>query len=214
MAQRGFKRAIELSPSYPTAPHWYSYLLLALGRFDEALANIRRAMNLDPLSLIINAQLAWGYHFARRFDEAIQQAKNTLEMDPNFGIAHLWLGLSHVQLGSYEEGIRALQSARRILAPSPTVTGVLAFAYGVSGNAEEANQLIGQMTNEQKRYVPPVSIAIAKLGLGEIDESFVWLEKSVEDRSWWLAWLKVDPLFDRARSDPRFDPLMARIGLV
>ena len=213
-AQRGFERAIELSPSYPTAHHWYAYLLMALGRLDEAIPVIHKALELDPLSLVINAQLAWALHFARRYDDAIDHARKTLEMEPGFGIAQLWLGLSHLHSGAYDNAVASLRSARKALGNAAIVSGALGYAYAVAGRSEEAGQTMEQLiADSPKRYITPVAIALIWLGLGDMDQAFQWLEKGLGDRSWWLAWLKVDPLFDRARSDPRFESLLAQVGV-
>jgi len=211
--ERGFKRSIQLSPSYPTF-HWYGYFLMALGRLDEAFVNIRQALDLDPLALVINAQLAWCMHFARRYDDAIEQARKTLEMDPSFGLAQLWMGLSYLHKGSYEVAVTTLQAAHKSLDMAPIVLGALGQAYAISGLSEEAQQTLVQLAaNAQRHYVTPVAHALVYIGLGEMDQAFEWLEKGLQDRSWWLAWLKVDPLFDRARADPRFPALMSRVGL-
>jgi serine/threonine-protein kinase len=213
-AQLSFKRAMRLSPSYPTAHHWYSYLLMAHARWDETFATIRRALDLDPLALIINAQLSWALHLSRRYDDAIEQAQKTLEMDPNFGIAQLWLGLSHVQKRDYDKALPTLQSAHQILGAAPIVLGALGQAYALAGLRDVANATIAQLAEQgRERYVTPVAIALIFLGLGELDQAFEWLEKGLEDRSWWLAWLKVDPLFDPGRADPRFQSLTSRVGL-
>jgi len=213
-AQVSFKRAIRLSPSYPTAHHWYSYLLMAHARWDETFATIRRALDLDPLALIINAQLSWALHLSRRYDDAIEQAQKTLEMDPNFGIAQLWMGLSHLQNRNYDKALPSLQSAHQILGSAPIVLGALGQAHALAGLRDVANATIAQLAEQgRERYVTPVATALIFLGLGKLDQAFDWLEKGLEDRSWWLAWLKVDPLFDPCRSDPRFQSLAARVGL-
>jgi serine/threonine protein kinase/tetratricopeptide (TPR) repeat protein len=212
-AERGFKRAIDLSPSFPTF-HWYGYLLMALGRLDEAFVNIRQALDSDPLALVINAQLAWAMQFARRYDDAIEQARKTLEMDPAYGLAHLWMGLSYLHKGSHDVAISSLQTAHKNLDMAPIVLGALGYAYAINGRSEEAHQALVQLAADaQRHYVTPVAQALIYIGLGELDQAFEWFEKALEDRSWWLAWLKVDPLFDRARSDPRFPLLMSRVGL-
>ena len=213
-AQLSFKSAIKLSPSYPTAHHWYSYLLMAHARWDEAFSTIRRALDLDPLALVINAQLSWALHLSRRYDDAVEQAQKTLEMDPNFGIAQLWLGLSHVQNGNYDKALPTLQAAHNILGAAPIVLGALGQTYALAGLRDEAKETLAELAQQgRERYVTPVAMALIFLGLGELDEAFKWLEKALEDRSWWLAWLKVDPLFDPGRSDPRFQSLMSHVGL-
>ena len=213
-AQRSFRRAIELSPSYPTSYNWFSYLLMAHARWDEAFATIRRGLELDPLALVINAQMSWALHLSRRYDDAIEQAQKTLEMDPNFGIAQLWLGLSQVQKRDFDHAIPTLQTAHTSLSSAPIVLGALGQAYAFAGLREKANETILQLTDQaRERYVTPVAVSLVLLGLGELDQAFEWLAKGLDDRSWWLAWLKVDPLFDPARADPRFHSLMSRVGL-
>jgi serine/threonine protein kinase/tetratricopeptide (TPR) repeat protein len=213
-AQTSFLRAIELSPGYPTAYNWYAYVLMAHGLWDEVFVTIRRALDLDPLALVINAQMSWALHLSRRYEEAIQQAQKTLELDPNFGIAQLWLGLSHLQIGNFKDAIAALRSAHQILGGAPIVLGALGQTYAMAGLRSKALEAVNQLAEQaREQYVTPVATAVVFLGLGELDRAFESLEESLRDRSWWLAWLKVDPLFDAARSDPRLHPLLSRVGL-
>ena len=132
-AGKEFQRAIELNPGYATAHHWYAWHLSVLGRYDEAIAEMRKAQNLDPLSLIINADLAELLLIARSYDDSIRQSRKTIEMDSNFALAHNQLGLAYLQKQMHEEAIAELQKAVRLSASSPTCVANLASAYVVSG---------------------------------------------------------------------------------
>jgi serine/threonine protein kinase len=212
-AQQGFKRAIELSPSYGTAHHWRSVLFSVLGRGDEALASIQRALDVDPLSLPGNAQLAFTLYLSRRFNDAIEQAQKTLEMEPAFSLANFFLGLSYVQKKIYDKAIANFQTAHG-LTGNPITLGRLGHAYAVAGQRDEAKRTVARLLEiRREHYVAPLSIACIYLGLGELDQVFEWMQKDVECRSWWLSFLNVDPVFDAIRSDPRFQDLKSHLGL-
>lgn len=212
-AEREFRRALELNPSYATAHHWYGYYFMALGRFDEAAAELERAQELDPLSLIINANLGFRFYWARQYDQAIQHLQKTLEVDPNFPLVHSYLGLVYVQKGMYEEALAAVQRAHT-LSGSRHTGGPLGYTYGVMGRRQEAQaQLKALLEASEQEFVPPYYIALVYVGLGEADHAFQWLEQAYKDRSGYLFELKVDPMFDPLRSDPRFQDLLRRIRL-
>jgi eukaryotic-like serine/threonine-protein kinase len=213
-AQQSFKRAIEFSPSYGMAHHWRSVLLSVLGRGDEALASIRRALDLDPLSLPSNAQLAFTLYLSRRFDEAVDQAQKTLEMEPAFSLAHFFLGLGWVQKRRYDRAIASFQTAHE-LSGNPLTLVRLGHAYAVAGQRDLAEKTLAQLIEIRRaHYVAPLSIACIYIGLGELERVFEWMRKDVEeDRSWWLSFLNVDPIFDPIRSDPRLQALASQLKL-
>jgi serine/threonine-protein kinase len=213
--ERGFKRAIDLNVGYATAHDWYSVAYLALtGRLDEALAETRRAQELDPLSLIINKHVGWHYYFKRQYDQAIQQYLKTLEIDPNFVQARLDLGKAYVQKAMFEEAIAELNKARSLSANSPAIVAALGHAYALSGRESEARQVIEKLKKAGRRhYIASYLIAEIYVGLGEKKLAFEWLEKAYAERSGYLVYLKVEPRFDSLRSDQRFADLLRRIGL-
>ena len=212
-AIREFQRAIELNPNYATAHQWYgSSGLAALGQFDDAVAEVKRAIALDPLSLVINTDLGNTYYRARRYDEAVEQMRKTLEMDPAFYYAHWNLGSALAAKGALKPAIEEYEKARA-LNDDPSMLGLLANAYAKSGNKAEALKIRDQLESiSKKRYVSGYSFALAYLGLGNKEEAFRWLEKAYDDRAGdALRFVKVEPLLDPLRGDPRFEALVAKI---
>ena len=212
-AIREFQRAIELNPNYAIAHQQYgNNTLSALGRFDEAIAEGKRAVELDPLSLVINADLGTDYYYARRYDEAIAQVRKTLEMDPGFYIAHLGLGQMLDAKGAHDAAIVECQKARA-LNDDPAVLGMLGRAYGLSGNRMEAEKILDQLKELSKlRYVAAYSFALVYVGLGNKEEALRWLEQSYQDRAGSdIGYIRVDPLLDPLRGDPRFEALAEKI---
>jgi TolB-like protein len=210
---REFQRAIELNPNYAIAHQQYgNNTLSALGRFDDAIVEGKRAVELDPLSLVINTDLGSDYYYARRYDEAIAQLRKTLEMDPGFYIAHLVLGQVLDAKGARDAAIVDCQKARA-LNDDPSVLGVLGRAYGLSGNKMEAEKILDQLKKlSQERYVSAYSFALTYLGLGDKEEALQWLEQSYQDRAGSdIGFIRVDPLLDPLRGDPRFEALAEKI---
>jgi TolB-like protein/DNA-binding winged helix-turn-helix (wHTH) protein/Tfp pilus assembly protein PilF len=207
-----FQRAIELNPGYATAHHWYAWHLSLLGRYDEAIAEMRRAENLDPLSLIINSDLAELLGLAHSYDESIRQSRKTIEMDPNFALAHNQLAQAYLQKQMYEEAVAELQKAVRLSGDSPTCIANLARAYVAAGKRSEAEKLLSDL---KKRSTPAYSnapeIAIVYVSLGDKDQAMSWLEKGFEER--FNPGVLLRPGFDPLRSDSRFQNLRRRIGL-
>ncbi|HAF04209.1 MAG TPA: hypothetical protein DCG89_10495 [Spartobacteria bacterium] len=208
-----FERAIALNPNYATAHHWYGNgPLKALGRFDEAIAEGKRAVELDPLSLINNADLGDNYYFARRYDDAIEQLRKTLEMDPGFYDAHWTLGKALEVKGALEAAIAEYQKARA-LNDDPFVLGLLGHAYASSGNKTDALKILDQLKElSAQRYVSAYSFALVYIGLGDKGEALRWLEQSYQDHAGNdIGCIKVEPLLDPLRGDPRFEALVEKI---
>lgn len=207
-----FLRAIELNPGYATAHHWYAWHLALLHRYDEALAEMRKAESLDPLSLVINADLAELLALAHSYDESIQQSRKTIEMDPNFGLAHNHLGQAYLQKHMYDDAIAELQKAVQLSGGGPTCMANLARADAASGKRSEAEKLLGDL---KKRSSPGYShgseIAVIYASLGDKDQAMNWLEKGYEER--FNPGVLLRPGFDPLRSDARFQDLVHRIGL-
>jgi DNA-binding winged helix-turn-helix (wHTH) protein/TolB-like protein/Flp pilus assembly protein TadD len=213
-AEREFKRAIELNPSYATAHHWYAYYLAAMGRHAEAIREIRRAQEIDPLSLIINTDVGEIFYYASRYDEAIEQCRKTIEMDTNFTLAHRVLAWAYEEKGMHAEAITELQKAVSISEDETNILASLGHVYAMSEKRDEARRVLNHLKKLSiQSYVPSSDIAIVYASLGEKDQAFAWLEKAYEDRSGSLILLKVWPLMDPLRSDPRFADLVRRVGL-
>ena len=207
-----FQRAIELNPGYATAHHWYAWHLSLLGRYDEAIAEMKKAESLDPLSLIINADLAELLVLAHSYDESIRQSRKTIEMDPNFALAHNQLAQAYLQKHMNDEAIAELQKAAQLSGGSSTVLANLARAYAATGRRSEAIKLLNDL---KKRSNPTYShaseIAVVYAALGDNDQAMNWLEKGYEER--FNPGVLLRPGLDSLRSDPRFQNLMRRIGL-
>jgi tetratricopeptide (TPR) repeat protein len=206
-----FRRAIELNPGYATAHQWYAWHLNLLGRKSEAIAEMRKAESLDPLSLIISADMADVLFVVRRYDESIQQSRKTLEMDPNFAIAYFELGQAYAQKRMYSEAIAEFQRAIALSGGSTTFTSNLAYAYAVSGRRNEALTILNDLTRRSNGLSNAPEIALIHTGLGENDQAMAWLDKAYSER--FNPSVLLRPGFDPLRSDLRFQNLLRRVGL-
>jgi TolB-like protein/DNA-binding winged helix-turn-helix (wHTH) protein/Flp pilus assembly protein TadD len=210
-AGKEFQRSIELNPGYATAHHWYAWHLSLLGRYDEALEEMRKAKNLDPLSLIINADLAELLVIAHFYDESIIQSRATIAMDPNFALAHNQLAQAYLQKHMNVEAIAELQKAVELSGGSPTCVANLARAYAASGKTSEAVKVLGDLKNHSNRgYSDASEVAVVYAALGDKDQAMHWLEIGYEER--FNPGVLLRPGFDPLRSDQRFQDLLRRIG--
>ncbi len=212
-AEREYQRAIELDPHYASAHHRYGNFLVNLGQFDRALAELKRAQDLDPLSLVINKTAGDPYYFGRHYDRAIEQFRQTLEMDKNFYLAHMFLGMAYEQQGRFLEALAEFQTARQ-LNDIPRVVAAIGHAYALLGQRDRAEQTLDELNRlAAHRYVSPYDIATIHTALGDVNRAITWLQRANEDRAEWLVWMGVDPRLDRLRSDVRFQDLLRRVGL-
>jgi len=212
-AVKEFERAIALNPNYATAHHFYAVgTLAALGEFDRAIAEVKRALELDPVSGIISASLGTVYTMARRYDEAIAQGRETVEMHPEFYWAHRFLGLALELKGATSEAITEYRKAFELY-DDPVVLALLAHAEVSIGKQNEARQILAQLTEEAKtRYVPAYAFAVIHLALGEKAQALDWLEKAARGHDGlFINLIKVDPYLDPLRGDPRFEALVSAI---
>jgi len=222
-AEKEYRQAIERNPGYANAHYFYGYLyLVAVGRMDEAIAEVKKALELDPLSLIINTNLGHTYYFARQYDKALEQYRKTVEMDPNFGGGLRWkLATLYEQLGRYEEAIPEHQKNFAVRWGSSAEAAAMAAevrkAYLQSGPKGYWQRRLELAIQRQRRSPEPYQSAMDLAGLysrlGDKDKAFEWLEKAYQDVDEDLLILKVDPMFDPLRSDSRFQDLLRRIGL-
>jgi TolB-like protein/DNA-binding winged helix-turn-helix (wHTH) protein/Flp pilus assembly protein TadD len=211
-AGKEFRRAIELNPGYATAHHWYAWHLSLLGQYDEAIAEMKKAESLDPLSLVINADLAELLVLAHSYDESIRQSRKTIEMDPNFALAHNQLAQAYLQKHMNREAVAELETAAQLSGDSPTVIANLARAYVASGNRSEAERLLNDLKKRSNSsYSCAPEIAVIYAALGDKNQAISWVEKGYEERFNPGALLR--PGFDPLRSEPRFQELVRRIGL-
>ena len=208
-----FERGIELNPSYATAHQWYGRLtLLATGQFDRAVAEVSRAVELDPVSPIIHSDLGSVYIGARRYDEAMKQIHTALELDPQFYWAHRNLAVALELTGAPENAIAEYQKALE-LGDDPRVLASLGHAEASIGRQNEARATLKQLTEVSKtRYVSGYGFVVIHLALGEKDRALEWLEKEARERSGFeINFIKVDPYLDPLRGDPRFEALVSKI---
>ena len=211
-AEREFLRALSLNANYATAHQWYGGYLAAFGRFDESLAEIDRAHRIDPVSLMINADMGWLSFFARRHDRAIEQLRKTIEMDPNFALAYWLLGLNKEQKGQLEEAIAEFRKAVSLSQDIPFALASLGHVLGRSGKRDEAVAALEELLRlSSRRYVSPHSIATVYVGLGQTNEALEWLNRAADERSNWIIFLNVDPVFDPLRDEPRFRKIAERL---
>jgi len=236
-AEKEFRRAFDLNPSYITLQHWYSQYSMAMGRREESLAASQRGVALDPVDLPINAHLAWHYFYARQYDPAIEACRKAMELDPHSPMPHWYLGMAYEQKREYPKAVGEFQMAFALSGGSPAPPSSQAHAYAVArealsggnpvylsslghayalaGNVVEARKVLRELDELSKhRYVSSYEKALVHAGLGETEQAFGWLEKAYGERSGWLIYLQVEPRLDRLRSDPHFRTLVRRVGLV
>ena len=212
-AAQGFQQAIQMDPRYATAYQRYSLYSIAMGRFDESLEQIKKARDLDPLSISINSSLGWRLYLARQYDRSIEQLRDTLEMDPSYEWAHFILGQAYEQKREFNLARAELQRAVELSHSSPLMISAMAHADALSGNQEEALRLLQQlMAQSKKQYVSPFYVAIVYIGLGKTETAMDWMERAFADRSNGLVFLKVEPEVDPLRSNPRFIALQKRLN--
>jgi len=213
-AERGFRKAIEMDPSYSTAHLWLALYLAAMDRMDEGLSEVRLALKLDPLSRVINLNLSRILHFARQFDDAIKQCRKTIDMYPDYLIAHRRLGMSYGEKGMFDEAEAEFKKALAISENESETMSARAYAHAGAGRTEDARKILDRLTElAKKSYVSPYSLARIHIGLDQIDEAFECLEKTHQERHGILTYLKVEPIFDRLRSDSRYSELLRKMGL-
>ena len=213
-AEKEFRRAIELNPSYANAHHWYALSLMWMGRLDEALKEIRQARAIDPLSLVINSNLGFILAAAHQHALGIEQIRKTLDMDPSFGHAHYRLGQIYVFKGMNQDAVVELKKAIALSGDSPRATAELGLAYARLGDTSEALKLLSELRARSRlRYVSPFNMALIYGGLGDNTQTLDWLEMAYKERAPSLNFLTLSPAFDSLRSEPRFTELVKRIGL-
>ena len=207
-SEQNHLKAIELKPNYPTAHHWYGELLTTMGRFEEAYVELQMAQELDPLSLAINVDLAASFYYARDFKRSERQLLNLLELNASFVRAHVILGKVYVQQGEFARGIEILQKAVELSGEDPVTLSALAHAVALIGKTPEAQKLVDDLhTTAKQRYVSAYHIAEVYLGLGNKELAYKWLDQAYENRDVELVWLKVSPVFESLRCEPRFTDL-------
>ena len=215
-AEKEFKRALSEAPHYGPGHQWYAVSLTSRGRFEEAVAEIRRAKEVDPLSLVINAVHAWVLYLGRRYDEAIDQARRTLVMDASFSLPHYYLGLAQTARGNHAEAAAELSKSIAMYG-SPgrdQDVGALGFVLARQGRIQEARALLKDLSHPGGgEYRSPYASALVHLGLDERDQALELLQRAADERFPWAIHYSVDPQLDALRADPRFKTLLQRIGI-
>jgi len=218
-AEADFKKALQLNPKYPTAHQWYASYLMQMGKFGPAQAELEKAHQLDPLSPIINSNLGFYAYYQHKYDEALNHANKTLEMVPDFWVAHHYRGLAYTMKGMYDEAIKEFRGVLRApgdgslseeaVNTNPEVAASLGFAYALSGKRRQAEGILNQLHRVAgKRYVSPRYFAIIYVGLDDKKAAMEHLQRAYENRHPGLVLIRVDPLFDRIRSEPAFQELI------
>jgi serine/threonine-protein kinase len=211
-AERAITEALRLYPSFAQAHQYYSSVLTAMQRPDEAIAAARRAMELDPLAPTATTSLGVRYYYAKRPTEAIEQFTKTLEVTPGFPVAHWGLGQCYRLQGRFAEQIDQLKSAVQLSGNSAYMRAHLAYGYAVAGERAQAEALRSELQGEAAgRYLAPYHMALIAAGLGDTNDAVNWLERAFADRSGWLMFLPVEPEFDVMRQTPAFQRLLARV---
>jgi eukaryotic-like serine/threonine-protein kinase len=214
-AEREFRRALELDPNYSLGRSFLAWHLAAMGRFDESIAEDKRALELDPLSAAVNADLGWDLYLARRYDEGIDQLSKAVDLEPNYWVSHMLLGRCYEQKGRLREAVEQFEKARNIESSIPEVLAALGHGYALSGRRAEALKIIRDLQERSKKeFVPSFSIATIYLGLGMKEEALQNIEKSYSEGSFYMIHLKVEPILDPIRSEPRFINVMRKVGHV
>ena len=212
-AEREFRRAIELDPEYGAAHHWFAFYWLTIGKEEEALASIRRAWELDPLSSVINAEVAYFSVFARQYDRGVREARSALEADSQAPSSYRTLARAYALLGNESETRAAVDQALQLSGRAPVPLSLGGAALARVGRKEEARKLLRELLDRAKtEYIFPALPALIYANLGEAGRAIEYYQEAVEERSLIASWLR-DPLLDRIRSNPRFLELFERMGL-
>jgi tetratricopeptide (TPR) repeat protein len=212
-AEKGFKRAIELTPNDPEAHLWYGIHLSTMARSDEAVREVELAQKLDPVSPGMNVYVGMAFFLAHRFDETIRRVQPIAEMHPDYHQARAILALAYEQKHEWGKAIAEMEKAYE-LDQEPEALAQLGHIYAASGRMMDARKVLGDLKElSRHRYVSAYNFALVHAGLGEQDEAFRWLQKVEQDRSEWFAQINVDPRFDVLHSDPRFAGILRSVGL-
>ena len=213
-AETEFRQALKLNPGYAHGHHWYAHLLFSSGRRDEALAEANRALELDPVSPIINLHLGWHYLYAKQYDRALDQLAKTLELDPNYALAHWYRGLAYEQKKMYAEALSEMSRAKDLLPGNLAVQSDIGHVYAVSGDRAAAEKVVTELNREAaERYVNQYELALIYVALGQKDQAFQALDRAFREHSDQLIYLNVDSRLDPIRPDSRFKNLVRLVGI-
>ena len=213
-AGREFRRALELDPRYATAHQWYAFWLTARGRLDEALVEAHTALELDPASVSIRRSVGWVYYYARRYDQARYHMARAIAMNPTAAETYRVLGLVLAHQNQWDEAERVLREGMTLPGAATYTAAALGYVLARAGKRTEAEGLLAELEAQRQRdYVSPVAFATLYLGLDDHERALDWTERALEERRGWLAYLRVNPLLDPLRGQPRFEAMIQRLGL-
>ena len=202
-AEKELTEAININPNYAPAHHFFADYLKAMGRFDEALVEIAKAQELDPLSLAINTGVGHVLYLSRQYDKAIEQYKRAVDLDPNFMMTHIWFGRTYLEKGMYKEAISELETGVKLSGESTLALAMLGHGLASAGRKEEAMQILETLKERAKtQYVPSYWIAVIYNGFKDKEQVLDWIKKAYAERSSWLVWSNVEPRFAWLRNDP------------
>jgi serine/threonine-protein kinase len=214
-AEREYRKAIALNPTYAVAHHWYGGFLSAMGRHDEAMQQAQTARSLDPLSPIIQTWVGLRHYFARHHESAITEYRKALELDRDFAPAHWHLGMAYEQTGRHAEAVSEAQQALALDPGSLLYLTSLGNAYARAGRVQEARATLARLAEASRtRHVSAYHVATIHSALGDTTSALDWLDRAVAEQSPWIGYLNVDPRVDRVRSHPRFQALVRMARLV
>jgi serine/threonine-protein kinase len=213
-AEREFRRAIELNPRYASAHQWFAFLLVSQGKLDAALLESLTALELDPGSVSIRRAVGWAYYYAGRYDQARDHLARAIEMNPMAVESHRILAAALARQGKLEDAERVLREALTLPGAGAFTRAELAWVVARAGRRAEAEAILAEIQEMARdRYVSPVTFAIVHIGLGNVQEALDWTERAHAERRGWLAYLKVNPIFDPLREEPRFKALVQKMRL-
>jgi TolB-like protein/Tfp pilus assembly protein PilF len=212
-AEREFQHAIALKPQYGPVHIWYSHFLRAMNRTEESLAECRRALECDPLGIVLNMHLGWHHLYARQYEKAAEQCLKTLELDQSFILAHVFLGQAYEQMGRFAEAITEFEQIAELSQRHPAYLADLGHGYAVGGRRQHAIGILNELTElSSSRYVAARALAEVHVGLDDPDNAFAWLDKAFQQRNGWLIHIRDNPRYDRLRSDARYVDLVRRMN--
>ena len=218
-AEASYRQAIDHNPDFAAAHLWYSWMLLALGRQDEAFDEIELTLDIvqqtDPRRMVgVHTTRAIGYYWGRDYERAVQESKRAMELDPEYFMPHFILGRAYARLGKGAEAIGELKHKTTSAEESPLMAAALGLAYGTSGQTKHTQKIAQAFAAYAKRrYIPATYFAMLYAGLGAREEALNWLEKAYEERADGLTWINVEPMFDGLRDHPRFQALVKKMRL-
>jgi tetratricopeptide (TPR) repeat protein len=213
-AEEKMKIALNLNPSYATAHLWYGWLHLWNARFDDAIQELKKAQESDPLSLVINNELGLAYFYDQEYKKAFEQYKKTLEIDPHFIFTYMYLGWGYLQKSMFEEALVQMKKEEDIAkGRNPYIETWIGITYLRMGKKEKVQEILNTLIKKsEQEYVSPYHIALIYFSLGESDKGFEWMDKAYQELDYWLNWIKIEPVLDEVRSDPRFETLLEKLN--